>query len=357
MDASRFHTVKLGSNEVVLDTAIGHLRRLVIGGIAPLHTAPWVSDDPIDPASETPPTEQALSGDFFCAPFCMSDVEAAPLHGWTANAQWSLGRSDETSATYVLSRQVMGARVEKTLAFRDGHPFLYVTHGFDGGAGRVPISHHAMIRAATTVRLSVSPKALFFTPGGTPEPDPARGRSLLKYPAQGTDLGSVPLAAGGSADIRTYPFAEGHEDIIAFSETPGHALGWSAAVADDHIVLLLKDARVLPQTMLWMSNGGRYFPPWSSRHTRVLGIEDGCSFGPNGHRASIEPNMLSDGGVPTAIDLASNPRVHYAIGAIPRPAGCSEVSDATTTAAGLILRDVSEATIEVPFDSEWLLRK
>ncbi len=96
MDAARFHTLSTGGNSVVLDAEIGHLRRLALTyegrTIMPLHTAPWVSDAPIDRTAALPPTEQGLSGDFLCAPFCANDVEPGPLHGWTANGPWQVRR-------------------------------------------------------------------------------------------------------------------------------------------------------------------------------------------------------------------------------------------------------------------------
>ncbi len=361
----RFHTLALGRNKVVVDTAVGHLRNLEFASgdrtIAPLHVGPWVTDEPIDRETALSPTEQALAGDFLCAPFCANDVEGGPIHGATANEPWRASDQQATDenaeADYVLSRPVMGATVKKALRFRAGEPFLYVMHAFEGGSGQIPTSHHAMIHAGGTAALSFSPKALYFTPDGPPESDPARGRSLLRYPARGEDLGAVPLAAGGTTDVRTYPFAERHEDVLCLAEAPGHDLGWTAAVRDDEddIVLLLKDARVLPQTALWMSNGGRDYPPWSGLHTRVLGLEDGRAFGSAGHRASIEPNMLSERGVPTAFDLGTNPVIRYAIGAIPRPAGWTRIARIEAADNTLTLTDAGGAHLSLPFAADWLL--
>jgi hypothetical protein len=357
----RFHALELGGHRVVLDTEVGHLRELTLTAagrvIRPLHTAPWTSDAPIDRTSALPPTEQALSGDFLCAPFCANDVEGGPLHGATANGPWRIVDTSAADASLVaeLTPKVMGATVRKTLRFRPGEPFLYIADAFTGGTGRVPVSHHAMIHVTTRSRLNYSPKALFFTGERQPEP----GRSLLAYPSRGEDISAVPLGAGGTVDIRTYPWAERHEDIVAMMEKPGDVLGWSAAVRDDEddIVLLLKDARVLPQTMLWMSNGGRDFPPWSGRHRHVLGIEDGCSFGPNGHRASIAPNAMSALGYPTAIRLEEDPEIRYAIGALPRPRGWAEVRSIRLERGAIILTDVSGETLRVPLAADWLLNR
>lgn len=357
----RFHTLALTGNKMVLDTEVGHIRTLEFshGGrtTAPLHVAPWVTDAPIDRDSALFPTEQALSGDFLCAPFCASDVEPGPLHGWTANAPWAVTASSAANATYTLSRPVLGAEVTKRLELRAGQPFLYVTHQFSGGGGSIPASHHAMIRVAGTAALSYSPKAMVFTGDQPQESDPAKGRSLLQYPFRGDDLSAIPLAAGGTVDVHTYPLAERHEDVVELVESPGNILGWTAALrdAEDDIVLLLKDSRVLPQTTLWMSNGGRDYEPWNGRHTRVLGIEDGRSFGAAGHRGSIEPNFVTQQGIPTAFDLGGVVTIRYAIGAIPRPAGWTRVTTVSSAGETLTLTDIGGGTQSVPFSAQWLL--
>lgn len=363
----RFHTLALGANRVVLDTEVGHIRTLEFGHdgrrIAPLHTAPWVNDAPIDRDAAVFPTEQALSGDFLCAPFCASDVEAGPLHGWTANAPWKLtdqsAGQGATEATYTLSHPVMGAEVTKSFRLRAGEPFLYVAHQFTGGAGSIPVSHHAMIRVSEKAAISYSPKAMVFTGDQPPESDAARGRSLLAYPWQGADIGAIPLAAGGTIDVRSYPVAERHEDVVELIEAPTSTLGWTAVVreAEDDVILLVKDSRILPQTTLWMSNGGRDYAPWSGRHTGVLGIEDGRSFGAAGHRASIEPNFLIQRGVPTAFDLGAVLTIRYAIGAIPRPEGWSRIDSVRLEGNSLNLVESGGATATLPFAADWLFAK
>jgi hypothetical protein len=361
----RFHTLALGRNRVVLDTEVGHLRTLELEHrgrtVAPLHVAPWVNDAPIDRDAALSPIEQALASDFLCAPFCASDVEPGPSHGWTASAPWHLtGQSNEVEAaeaTYRLSRPVMGAEVTKSLRLRAGEPFLYVEHQFTGGTGHVPVSHHAMIRVTDKAAISYSPKAMVFTGDQPPESDPARGRSLLKYPSQGEDLGAVPLAAGGVVDVGTYPVADRHEDVVDLVEAPGNTLGWTAVVreAEDDIVLLLKNSRVLPQTTLWMSNGGRDYAPWNGRHTRVLGLEDGRSFGTAGHRASIEPNVLTARGIPTAFDLETEPSIRYAIGAVPRPEGWTRIESVGVDGEAVVLAETGGNSITLPFAAGWLL--
>ena len=68
--------------------------------------------------------------------------------------------------------------------------------------------------------------------------------------------------------------------------------------------------------MLWMSNGGRDYAPWSGRHTGVLGIEDGRA-SPLGHADSCRDNALTRSGVETAFALhdAKTIRIRQVVGA------------------------------------------
>ncbi|HEY4193517.1 MAG TPA: hypothetical protein VGM46_12795, partial [Mesorhizobium sp.] len=135
-------TIRANGISVSLDLGVGHLADMAVeaGGriLRPLHRAPWI-DEPKESLPENLPEGVVrLSGDFLCAPFSRSDVEEAPLHGWTANSRWetleSAATDDGWRARFRLHRKVMGASVEKVLTLRDGHPFLYQEHLFSGGA-------------------------------------------------------------------------------------------------------------------------------------------------------------------------------------------------------------------------------
>ena len=71
---------------------------------------------------------------------------------------------------------------------------------------------------------------------------------------------------------------------------------------------MLKRPDVLPVTMLWMSNGGRDYAPWSGRHTGVLGIEDARA-SPLGHADSCGVNEFTGLGIPTAFELGEERRI------------------------------------------------
>jgi hypothetical protein len=242
--------------------------------IAPLHRVPWL--DEALPA-ELPPHLRRMEGDFFCAPFSRGGGAAPVPHGWPANGQWRNIAVDGSVLTAVLAQHVQGARVEKRLVLRHGHPFLYQAHRLTGGVGRISAANHAMVTLPSGGRLGFSPRARFRTPARALEPDPGRGRSALAYPAETADPRRFPGAAGGTTDLTVYPWGSAHEDFVVAQEAAGSPLGWTAVVrpAEGDLVLSLRDPGQLPVTMLWHSNGGRDYAPWLGRHRACLGIEEG----------------------------------------------------------------------------------
>jgi hypothetical protein len=369
MIAERFHTIRAEGITVTLDLAAGHFRAVEIERdgrrLTPFYTAPWVDDPKISEDESIPANLRFLSCDFFCAPFGKSDVEEAPPHGWPANSRWEhvetrAHESGGSVARFVLQKRVMGARLTKEIALRDGHPFVYQRHAFEGGEGTVSAASHAMTEFPVRGRLSVSPKRYAETPEAPLEPDPARGRFALRYPARFSDLAQAPLKDGGATDLRSYPIASRHEDFAMLVEAEGSRLGWAAAVREDarDVVLSLKNPADFPVTMLWFSNGGRDYPPWNGRNVGVLGIEEARAWSAYGHAASTQPNPLSESGVPTTLALHPNGavEVRHVIGGVPLPEGWREIASVEATDGTLTLVDASGARRDIPFDSAFLSR-
>lgn len=351
---------------VSVDLGIGHIADLVIhaGGreLRPLHRAPWI-DEPAVQASDLSPGTKGLSGDFLCAPFSGSDVEEAPLHGWSANSRWlpveSASFTGGWRARLRLEKKILGATVEKILTLRDGHPFFYQEHIFIGGEGELPAAHHPMTSMRSGGRIAYSPKRLALTPDASLEPDPARGRFALAYPAQSADLTAFPRADGGSYDLTRYPAEGAAEDFVILVEADHDGPGWTAVArqAETDLVLVLKDPKDLPITMLWISNGGRDYFPWNGRHRGVLGIEDGRTA--VGHRASLGDNALKRLGLPTAFTLQQAGRVafRHVLGALPL-AAAGEAPVAITTGDGELRASFADGHVETaPFDTDFLTGK
>ncbi|MCY6381784.1 hypothetical protein [Hoeflea prorocentri] len=323
--------------------------------VRPLHTAPWAQDAALH-ADDIALVEGQLSGDFFCAPFGAS--QGQPIHGWTANGTWHAGeKTGDTDGarrhTYRLRETVQGASVTKTLTVRPGHPFIYQRHTFNGGTGHLPAGHHAMIRTPGGARLSFSQKLYGMTPNAELESDPTRGRSILTYPQRITRLDQVEGKGGATHDIRDYPFSSRHEDIVLLAGDPELKIGWSAALAkaDGFLFFAVKDATALPETVLWMSNGGRDYAPWLGRHTHVLGIEEVVSSchetGEFSSTADVSRAGLAQG---LCLGEDRTSEIAYGFGAIPAPDGWRDIADIAVDRTSLTLLDAGGDSVTLPFD-------
>ncbi len=365
--SERFHETSADGIRVIIDLAVGHVRLLEIlrdgRRLKPLYTAPWVDDPAIANDDSIPPNLRALSGDFFCAPFGGTDEEAVPSHGWPANSRWehmdTLPHPKGGAVSrYALQKPILGASLIKEVTLRDGHPFVYQRHIFEGGAGAISVASHAMTKFSTRGRLSFSPKAYAETPKQPLESDPARGRHALAYPARFADLGKAPLMGGDTTDLRSYPIAARHEDFVMLVEAPGSSLGWAAAIREDaaDVILSLKNPKDFPVTMLWFSNGGRDYSPWNSRNIGVLGIEEGRAWSAHGYAASVAPNPLSQSGVPTVLNLnpGGTAEVRHVIGGLPLPAGWTEIGAVEAAKDVLTLHDASKTSYNAPYDADFL---
>jgi hypothetical protein len=327
--------------------------------ISMLHTVPWLGERMPDDAA---PHLGGLAGDFFCAPFGDASADNAPGHGWPANSLWiHLGterNGNETVARFLLGRKAMGADLVKELRVVDDHPFLYQRHIFTGGHGEgLALANHAMVSLPNGGQLSFSPKRWWETPQVPLEPDPSRGRSLLACPAKTTDPQHFPLAAGGEADITRYPFASRHEDFAIGVEAEGSRLGWTTVARgkEGDLFISLRNPAKLPMTMLWFSNGGRDYAPWSGRHVGCLGVEEGVIRKMLGDSMSRTPNPLDVAGVPTGLTLDPNGsvEVRHAIGSVPW-SGDGKVASVSPATGGIEIKPTSGQAATVPCDLAFL---
>lgn len=277
--------------------------------VEPLAVAPWWNEK-MPPGQ--PPIIKGLRGDFFCMPFGGGVTKyrgrAYPPHGETANRRWSFDGHARTktgrSLDLKLNLKLQSGSVRKTLALVNGENAVYIRHRIEGLSGPMSYSHHATLQFPDRPgagRLSFSPHvhaATFYIPVESPE---IKTYSILKPDTVIEDLTRVPLTDGAMTDLSSYPNRRGFEDLAMVCADPSLDFAWSAATfeRERYVWFTLKDPKVLASTVLWFSNGGRHFPPWSGRHVNVLGMEEGTTFWGDGVAASARPNDLSKRGIKT----------------------------------------------------------
>lgn len=350
----------------------GHLGpvafRLGDRAVQPYHVAPWAEED----AGGLPPMLRALRGDFFCLPFGGGDApfegERHPPHGETANAAWSFDgveqKGDWTTLRLGLETTVRPGRVTKEIALVDGHAALYQRHTISGMTGPMSFGHHAMLRFPEREGSGLVATSPFVWGQVSPLPveDPAeRGYSLLEPGARFESLDAVPTITGRTADLSHYPARRGFEDLVLLASDPALSLAWTAVTFPEkrYVWFTLKNPRVLRQTVLWISNGGRHYPPWSGRHVDVLGLEEVTSYFHLGLAASAAPNPLSEAGLPTTAALDGRPFEVACVTAVAAvPDGFDHVAGVRTHEGedAVTLTARSGASVTVPLRHAFLTR-
>lgn len=315
--------------------------------VSPLSVAPW-AEEKLDP--ELPVLLRSLRGDFFCAPFGGNGTawrrEKHPPHGDTANATWRLKAFERAAERMTLHANlqttVRPGTVDKFITLIEGHTVVYQRHVLALARGPMDIGHHAMVKFPDTpgsgiVSTSAFERAQVF-PDLFEQPE-NRGYQSLKPAAEFRSLARAPLLHGGTTDLTRYPARRGFEDLVMLTADAKRTFAWNAVTfpRERYVYFALRDPRVLRHTILWISNGGRHYPPWNGRHVSVMGIEDTTSYFHYGLAESVRPNPLSRRGIPTSVMM--NPKrpltVNYILGVAEIPAGFDRVKEIQPTQGGV----------------------
>jgi hypothetical protein len=337
--------------------------------LAPYSVAPWAGDKV---ARGTPPIIRVLRGDFFCLPFGGNTTrygrEQHPVHGETANAHWTFVERASADGLHRLhlrlATTIRPGQVDKHLLLRDGHHAVYCQHVISGMTGPMPLGHHAMLKFPDEPGsgiVSTSKVALAQT-FAEPTEDPAQGGYSLFQPGQVIDeLTRVPLITGETTDLTRYPARRGWEDIAILVADPTLAFAWTAVVFPraGYVWYALRDPRVLAATLLWHSNGGRHYPPWSGRHVNVLGLEDITGYFHYGLAESARANPLSKLGYRTCHRLRKDRPlvVNYIMGCTPLAKPFDRVARIEAGKGQITLIAANQARQKVAVDLAFLTAK
>ena len=332
--------------------------------IQPFSLAPWAKEN-TDPS--LPPMLKALRGDFFCLPFGGNAApfrrERHPAHGETANRPWAMESASAGALHLSLQTRIRRGRVDKFVFLHKGHSAVYQRHIISGLGGPMNLGHHAMLKFPDAPGSGIISTSRFVHGDVAPVPveNPAdRGYSCLKVGGTFRSLEKVPLNDGGWTDASAYPARRGFEDIVMLTSDARLPFAWTAVTfpREGYAWFALKNPRVLRQTILWLSNGGRHYPPWNGRHVNVMGLEEVTSYFHYGLAESVGKNPLSAKGVPTCLRLNSKipTEVNYIMAVAAVPKGFEQVAEIEPAADGqsVTLSSRGGKSVVAPLDLNFL---
>lgn len=310
--------------------------------VQPYHISPWQDEK----LTFDVPVLGPLRGDFFCLPFGGNSDEVNgekhPPHGEVAGGEWTLVGKPITSEGITsmelnLQPKVRPGKVTKRVALIDGQSVVYTQHLIEGMSGRMPLGHHAtlaMPEKEGAIRMAHSPIRFGLTNPGVFSDPTKREYQSLAIGAKFTDLRHVPTLwkTPAETDCSAFPTRRGYADLLSLFSVPSTELkgapAWVTATNAEagYVWFAFKDPEVLPTTVFWIENHGRHGSPWNGRNN-CLGVEDVCAFFAEGLAPSTKPNVVSDAGIPTSIELSkSKPTaINYIQGVARIPAGFEQV--------------------------------
>jgi hypothetical protein len=353
----------LGNREVRIAVTAqgGHLIATFAAGateVDPFYTAPWWNEA-LPP--DLPAVLRVLRGDFFCLPF---GNEAA--HGKTANDAWRFEGITARGGTRELELSMnLGpdeGRVRKRIRIADGETVIYQEHVVSGCRTPVPLGHHPILKLPDRPGsgiLDFSPPVAGFTAPERIEDPASGGYSSIAPGRQIVDRSRVPTERGDTVDLTRYPTPRGFDDLVCFVSDAGREFAYSSVAVPEEgwLYFQLKDPKVLAETVLWMSNGGRHYPPWSGRVVGVLGLEEVTSFFHYGRTASLGANFFRERGFPCACEPGQGGEilVRFVMGLVPIGPGFRGVEDIVRRDEGRItIRGRGGEAIDVPCRTDFL---
>lgn len=289
MSATPAWTLRWARGEVTVQALGGMLAPITFrlaGGasVSPLQVAPWGDDHD----ERWPGVLRRLRGEWPCLPFGASRAPqglpegwaAHPAddgwdHGYPANHDWHLIEQTDTVLTVGIHYPPDSAvdRLERTVRPEPDAAAVHVElRVFARRSCQVPLALHPTFAVpATGVHITRALARRIHTYPVPTEP----GVSRLRPNASGASLDALPMADGGTGDFHRLPLPYATEELMQLE-------GCQAPIELHYLaervrVRLDWDTQVLPDALLWISNGGRRHAPWSGRHY-ALGVEPMSGF-------------------------------------------------------------------------------
>ena len=286
MDSMERWTLKWAHGEATAQSLGGMLApvRFELGEgrtVSPLYVAPWGDD------ARWPGLLRALRGEWPCLPF--GAVMAPPglppgfetrnaadtwNHGYGANHMWRLVEKVADRLTLRIDYPSEGEieSLERTIEVDPEAPALTVSLTVHARRDVVlPFALHPTFAIPDEgIEVLACPHQSVHSYPVAPEPGISRSSPNHTFAA----LKEIATATG-PMDVTRLPLLGKTEELLQIAGCrPPFVLRYPAQQAD---VLLDWNADELPDALLWISNGGRAYEPWSGRNF-ALGVEPAQSF-------------------------------------------------------------------------------
>ena len=330
--------------------------------IQPYYISPWQEEE----IKTGLPVLDPLRGDLFCMPFGADNdynKEKHTVHGEVASKKWLAKNAESKDGVTTLSLSMKTksrpGTAAKEISLIEGQNVVYVRHVFEGYSGKMCLGHHATLAVPEkegSVRVSSSPFLFGRTGDRSVLATADREYYSLKAGAEFKNLKKVPTIWKEDpwADLTSFPAREGFVDIVGIYKKEGQKPAWMAAAVPSkgYLWFSLKDPRVLPQTVMWISNKGRHEAPWSGRN-RCLGLEDTCAYLADGLKNSAKKNPVNEKGIQTSVTFSPKKpfAVNYIEGVIRIPKTFDRAAKAVFEKSGI--RFISESGKEASAPVFW----
>lgn len=332
--------------------------------ICPYFIAPWWKEPWLNLGSNL---LNVCRGNFFCLPMG-GDPEGysgkvIPVHGSCANENWDqLDReNDNKKKLSLVFRENDFASIHKEITIKDSETIIYEKNTVMGYEGDYPIAYHPMIKLPTEFGKAHLAIGEFIDGFTTKEPheDPAMGGYyLFKNDIRINNIKRVPTIYGDFEDLSKQPIRKGFEEVAIFITDKNQDIGYSAITnkEDGYLYFQLKNPKEFQSTMLWISNGGRHYPPWNGRCDSVIGLEETTSFFHYGLKKSAENNFLNERGYRTFSKLNKNEKKSFKLisGVVDIPEGFSGVEKIEKKDNGIVITGLNNEKIIVSVDVDYL---
>ncbi len=289
--------------------------------VEPLFTAPWSNDIDCD-FDNLSPIIQYLAGEWPCVPFggpgnpdnlpsnwkpvITEDWDGYP-HGYSSNHDWRISKPAANHLVAEISYPANSPidKLERHIRLDPAKPAIDLELViYTKNEVQLPVGLHPVFDLKNCItgdcHLDISSETRFWSLPVELEP----GKSLFALGQENKPLEQLLSFEGKAIDALSIPLQQTGEDLLMLTNTKGNV--GLVYPKKNYRIDLYWDTDLLPNCILWYSNGGRMNYPWLGR-INALGIEPVVSAFDFGLGYSLSKETpLAKNDIPTYLQFEAN---------------------------------------------------